>query len=101
MSATVDTEKTKPELEKEDDRDGDDFPSMFKNLLYNVNWKLGIVMLILGFFIFSNLFVDNVISKLSDTTELGMVNTKGSVLQLLAYTLILLSVDLMIKGNLL
>ncbi len=93
-SSDVSLDKTTSDMDS-------DFPSMVKHLLYSVNWKLGIIMLVLGFIIFSNLFVDNVISKMSNTTEMGMVNTKGSVIQLLFYTLTLLCIDLMIKGNLL
>jgi hypothetical protein len=81
--------------------DGDDFPSMVKHLLYNVNWKLGIIVFILGFILFSNLFVDNVISKFPNTIDAGIVNTKGSIIQLILYVIILLTVDIMIRGNML
>ncbi len=88
----------KKESGSKDQSDGD-FIGMTKSLIGNINYKLAILMFIFGFIIFSNLFADKVISKFEGTIENDTVNTKGSIVQLVFYTIGLIIIDLFIKAE--
>ena len=79
----------------------DDFPSMLWSFLSNINWKLAIIMFIIGVIIFSDVFINMFIAKIPNTMNVNIVNSKGSVIQLLCYTLSLVLADSAIRGKIL
>lgn len=80
--------------------DDDDFPNMFVDLFRCINFKVAIFLFIFGVFIFSDLFVENVISRFSGSVEGDCPTTKGTVMQLTILTMAYLVIDLIVQGGL-
>jgi hypothetical protein len=64
-----------------------------------INFKVGIFLLLFGIFIFSDMFIESVLTKLNGTTEAAETTTKGTIIQLLIFVLFYLFIDLMVQGN--
>lgn len=76
-----------------------DFYELTGRAIGSVNVKLAVFMFAFGVLIFSDMFTDNVLSKFDNST-LGMnPNTKGTFIQLLVYTLLLIVLEMMISAR--
>jgi hypothetical protein len=73
-----------------------DFPSMGMDLLKMVNFKISIFLLIIGFFIFSDVFINNLLP--THCHEMGCTTNKGTILQLTLLVLSYICIDLLVQG---
>jgi hypothetical protein len=74
-----------------------DFMKIFGDVLSSANWKVAGLIFMLGFLIFSDIFIDNVLIGFSDTVDGACTTTKGTVLQLLFLCLAYLILDLVVQ----
>jgi hypothetical protein len=79
----------------------DDFVSIFSDISYNVNWKIAFFLFLLGFLIFSDVFIDLFLNGFSDAVYAGTPTTKGTTIQLLCLTLGYIIIDLLVAGEIL
>jgi len=80
----------------------DDFSSMCIDLLKKVNFKVAIFIFIIGIFIFSDVFIDNILLSFGDDTVYGSnPTTKGTIIQLSFLTISYIIFDLLIQGEIL
>ena len=78
----------------------DDFPSMCVDLFRKANFKIGIFMYIIGIFIFSDMFIDKVLSKFKDSvTDDHQSTTKGTAIQLIFFVLAYICLDLLVQNK--
>jgi hypothetical protein len=73
---------------------------MFFSLLKNVNIKIAVFLFFIGMIIFSDLFMNNVLSKFNNSLYGECTTTKGTVIQLLLFVLAYLVLDLLSAGGL-
>lgn len=77
-----------------------DFVQISGNIFSNINYKLAFFMFFIGMIIFSDVFIDGVLSHMgSDLADGECPTTKGTIIQLLLYTVILIVMDLLIKAE--
>lgn len=76
-----------------------DFPSMGVDLLKRINFKVGFFLMILGMFLFSDLFVETVLSEHQRSGD--MPNTIGTTIQLIIFILAYIVIDLLVQGGIL
>lgn len=81
--------------------DRDDFSSMLIDLLRRVNLKVAILLFLVGIFIFSDIFIEMILSKFSGTVDGFETTTKGTILQLLFMSISYIILDLLIQGDIL
>jgi hypothetical protein len=80
--------------------DDDDFPSMFVKLLSHINIKIAIFIFILGLFLFSDIFIRNILSTINGAVnDLGYPTTNGTIIQLLFLVIGYLLIDLLVQGK--
>jgi hypothetical protein len=81
----------------------DDFPSMFVDIFKKINFKIAFFIFIIGIFIFSDIFIENIIKPWSvDSVDGSDVPTsKGVFIQLIFLTLGYIGLDLLVQGGLL
>ena len=94
----VDTETLIDPPKQEDKRD--DFPSMGFDLIKKINFKMAFFLLLIGFFLFSDMFVNMLPSNYKDEIG-GCTNTKGTFLQLFILVITYICVDVLIQGDVL
>jgi hypothetical protein len=76
-----------------------DFPSIGMDILKKTNFKVAFFLFIMGIFIFSDVFIENILSiKYRDG---NCATTTGTMIQLLFFVLFYLIIDLLITGELL
>ena len=75
----------------------DDLGGMASDLFGRVNFKVAIFLMIFGVFIFSDLFIENVLSRIKDTTSADTTTTKGTMIQLLIIVLFYLIIDMLVQ----
>ena len=78
---------------------GDDMAGMTVSMFGRINFKQAIFIFLMGILIFSNIFIENVLSKFDGAESSGEATTKGTVLQLIVLVLGYLIVDLLIQGS--
>jgi hypothetical protein len=74
-----------------------DFMKIGGNIFSNINYKQTIFMFLMGMVIFSDLFIDGVLTGMSGAVDGECPTTKGTIVQLTVFCLLLIVVDLMIK----
>jgi hypothetical protein len=81
----------------------DDFPSMFVDIFKKVNFKIAFFLFVIGIFIFSDIFIENIIKPWSiDSVDGSDVPTsKGVFIQLIFLTLGYIGLDLLVQGGVL
>jgi len=85
------------EYKPEHDNSKSDFMEVGGNIFTNVPYKLTFFMFFIGMLLFSDLFINNVLSGIPDTVDGECPTSKGTIIQLLLYCLSLIICDLMIK----
>jgi len=78
-----------------------DFSAMIADLAKNINWRIALFLYVAGVFIFSDVFVELVLSHFSGTVYGADTTTKGTMLQLLFLVLAYIIFDLLVAGNVL
>lgn len=78
----------------------DELSSMFAGMLTNINYKLYIFIFFLFIFITSDIFVDKILNKFSDSVEHRIPTSKGTFIQALFLCLFIFILDLVIKNEL-
>jgi hypothetical protein len=76
-----------------------DFLEVLGNVTCNINFKMAIFLFIIGMCIFSDLFINGVLSKFDGTVSGECTTTKGTVIQLTIFILIYLVLDLLMQGK--
>jgi|SRR6476661_23071 len=79
--------------------DREDFISMFYDLMNNVNYKVAILLFFIGIIIFSDTFIEIVLSPINNAVIGDETTTKGTIIQLLLLTLGYIMIDLMVSGD--
>jgi hypothetical protein len=81
----------------------DDFPSMFVDVFKKVNFKIAFFIFIIGIFIFSDIFIENIIKPWSSDAVDGAdtPTSKGVFIQLIFLTLGYIGIDLLVQGGVL
>jgi hypothetical protein len=94
-SETLDNKKPKKEI-KSESKD-EDFPSIGVNLIKRVNYKIAIFLFFIGIFIFSDMFIENFLPK--NAVDGNCANTQGTMIQLMAFVIMYIIIDLMAQGE--
>jgi hypothetical protein len=81
------------------DDGGEDFISMFYDLFSSINYKVAILIFIIGLFVFSDVFIDTFLTSMNGSVVGDEATTKGTVIQLLLLTLGYIAADLMVSGG--
>ena len=66
-------------------------------VLSNINYKVAFLLFIIGMFIFSDIFIDNVLKKCSGCVEADGSTSKGTLIQLLFLVIAYILMDLVVK----
>ena len=78
-----------------------DFPSMCIDLCKKINFKTAIFLFIVGTIIFSDVFIENCLTKSEYTDGAGMPTSQGTFIQMLTLILTFLMIDLLVQGKIL
>jgi len=74
-----------------------DFVNITGNIFCNINYKLSIFMFLFGILLFSDLFIETFLIKIPGAVDGENTTTKGTIIQLLVFCLVLIILDLLIK----
>lgn len=77
----------------------DDFPSMISDLISSINWKVAFFLLILGVLIFSDVFVELFLTSFDGAVYAQDPTTKGTFIQLILFIFGYITIDLLVKGE--
>ena len=92
MSDPIDCDQqTEPKNQKSD------FVKVSGNILSNVNLKLGFFLFVISMLIFSDLFVNNVMSGIDGAVSGEYCTSKGTIIQITILIVCFLVLDLVIK----
>jgi hypothetical protein len=75
----------------------EDFPSMGINLIKKINYKISIFLFFLGIIIFSDFFIENFLPK--NAVDGNCANTQGTMIQLMAFVISYIIIDLFAQGG--
>lgn len=93
----TDFEETDIDDNNKKNNDKTDLVAVSGNLVSNINYKLALFMFALGMFLFSDLFINGILSKISSSVEGECPTTKGTIIQLTIFCLLMLVLDILIK----
>jgi hypothetical protein len=93
--------KNNEELTIDEDVDTDlkksDFVKISSDTLSCLNIKVAFFLLLVGMVIFSDVFIDNILSKIPSTIEGELTTTKGTMIQLMIFIILYLLLDLIVQ----
>jgi hypothetical protein len=75
----------------------DDFPSIFTDIFKTINWKVAFFMYLLAIVIFSDVFIDIMLTK--DSIYGDCPNTKGTMIQITFLIIGYIIIDLLVQGK--
>lgn len=78
---------------------GDDFISMAMDGLSAINIKMLILLFLVYIFINSDVFIDNVLSRIKNTTESGILTSKGVIVCGIVLILAHVLIDILINSG--
>lgn len=81
--------------------DREDFISMFSDLFHSINYKVAILLFILGILIFSDTFIELFLTPIDGAVQGDEATTKGTLIQLIFLTLGYIVADLLVTGEIL
>ena len=81
------------------DNNRDDFSFIIFDVFRRINFKIAFVIFFIGIFIFSDIFIENVLDIFSGTTEAGEVTGKGTTIQLMFLAIGYIFADLLAQGE--
>jgi len=79
--------------------DRDDFSGMTATVLTKVNFKVAIFIFLLGILVFSDVYIENALSKFKGASHDGQATTKGTMLQLMTLVIGYIIIDLLVQGG--
>lgn len=79
--------------------DKDDFPSMFTDLFAGIQFKVAFFLFLVMIFVFSDVYVDLVLTNIDGAVYGDMPTTKGSVIQITFVTICYIIIDLLVQGK--
>lgn len=80
-----------------DDNKKSDFVAVSGNIISSINYKLGFFMFLLGMIIFSDLFIEKILASFGNSVDGETPTTKGTMIQLLIFVLLMMMLDVLIK----
>jgi hypothetical protein len=86
-------------ITKKEKSDNDDFPSIGMDIFNKINFKIAILLFIVGGIIFSDIFIENMLPK--NLVDVGTPNSKGTLIQLLLLSFAYIVIDLLVRGKVL
>lgn len=95
------SESYKPNRYKRGKKIDSDFISMFSDLFNGINYKVAILIFILGIIIFSDSFIECFLVGFSNSVDGDIPTTKGTIIQLILLTLGYIIIDLMVSSEIL
>ena len=96
----TDVDSVSPSTDSENCVKDSDFPSMSVDLIKRVNFKVAFFLLMIGLFIFSDIFIEKFLPMdYQDGTNVP--NTSGTTVQLIILVLCYIVLDLLNQGGLL
>ncbi len=78
-----------------------DLMKMSGNLLSAINYKVAFLLFVISMIIFSDVFINTVLSEFKDTIEGECTTTKGTMLQLMFMIIVYIVLDLVVKYDVL
>ena len=69
------------------------------NFMKKINIKIAIFIFIMCIFIFSDLFIENVLNKFKDSVYNDCPTTKGTIIQSLLLAILYIIIDLLVQHN--
>ena len=97
MSSDTETLGDPKKIKSKSPSNEEDFPSMGVNLIKKINFKVSIFLFFIGIFIFSDIFIENILPK--NTIDGFCTNTQGTMIQLLSFVIAYIILDLMVQGE--
>lgn len=95
----ADVKKSEKE-ESDDGADKTDFIDVGRNILSSINYKIAFFIFVIGFIIFSDLFISSFLNSIDGAVDVdGIVTTKGTIVQLMVLTIAYIVVDLLAKKH--
>jgi hypothetical protein len=76
-----------------------DFVKLGGNFLTSINYKIAFFLFLIGMVIFSDIFIDGVLSKFDGSVSGECTTTKGTMIQLLLLCLGYIIIDLLVRLN--
>lgn len=76
-----------------------DFITMFYDLFNSINYKVAILVFLLGIILFSDIFIESFLINISGAVDGDTPTSKGTTIQLLLQTLGYIIFDLLVSGN--
>lgn len=76
-----------------------DFITMFYDLFNTINYKVTILLFLLGVILFSDIFIDAFLINISGAVDGDTPTSKGTTIQLMLHTLGYIIFDLLVSGN--
>lgn len=97
MSADCETLIDDPKIDYQSDQH--DFPNMGVDLIKRVNFKVAFFLLLLGAFLFSDIFVEQLLPSIYKDGD--SPTTAGTTMQLIIFVLMYIVIDLLVQGDIL
>jgi hypothetical protein len=76
-----------------------DFITMFYDLFNSINYKVALLLFLLGVILFSDIFIESFLIHISGAVDGDTPTSKGTTIQLLLQTLGYIIFDLLVSGN--
>jgi hypothetical protein len=76
-----------------------DFITMFYDLFNAINYKVTILLFLLGVILFSDIFIESFLIHISGAVDGDTPTSKGTTIQLLLQTIGYIVFDLLVSGN--
>ena len=86
-----------PKITKNNDKSKSNPESIFINVIEKLNIKIFLFIILIGIFVFSDVFIDNILDNIDGASYNGMATTKGTIIQLLFLALFYLIFDLLVQ----
>lgn len=91
--------RSKKRSKKKCKKSTEDFISMFSDLFDSINYKVAVLLFIIGLFIFSDIFIELFLVGINDAVIGDETTTKGTMIQLTMLTFGYIVADLLVTGN--
>jgi len=91
--------KRSKKSKKSKSKQGSDFINMTYDLFSAINYKVAILLFILGIIIFSDVFIESFLVGINGAVDGDTPTSKGTGIQLIALTLMYIVIDLMVSGE--
>jgi hypothetical protein len=76
-----------------------DFVVLTGNVVNSINFKMAIFLFFIGMLIFSDVFIDSILNQFDGAVHGECATTKGTMIQLIAFILCYIILDLLIQGE--